>query len=94
MVNPTLAETDILNERKELPLYSQIVFLSDNCSIPGKNKMKWKIRNMNTNISNTYDKRIHVEFFRTRGEYEIGLELSDTNGNISFTSKPGIVKIY
>ena len=81
--NPTWNTAKFINEGKTLPKLTWIMFVYDKCKIVGKDKPKWTIRNTSDpNASDIYFESKYLTYlFQDPGRYEIGLELTDSNGN-------------
>ncbi len=93
MVNNDIVETNILYQNKILPNYFQITWCSDNSKVPGMNNYNWVLYNNNTGNTWTNDDIFFNHFFNETGEYNLKLQLKDTNGNIATTIKQGLIKI-
>jgi hypothetical protein len=81
--NPTWDTARFINEGKTLPKMTWLMFVYDKCKINGKGKPKWTIRNTsNPNTPDIYFESKYLTYlFQDPGRYEIGLELTDSNGN-------------
>lgn len=81
--NPTWNTAKFINDGKTLPRLTWLMFVYDKCKINGKDKPKWTIRNTsNPNTSDIYFESKYLTYlFQDPGRYEIGLELTDSNGN-------------
>lgn len=81
--NPTWNTARFINEGKTLPPMTWIMFVYDKCKIKGKDKARWRIRNVqDPNAADIYfDSKYLTYLFKTPGKYSIQLELTDTNGN-------------
>ncbi len=81
--NPTWDTAKFINQGKTLPLMTWIMFVYDKCKIKGKDKAKWRIRNIqDPNSTDIYfDSKYLTYLFKTPGKYNIQLELTDPNGN-------------
>jgi hypothetical protein len=81
--NPNWNTAKFINEGKKLPLMTWLMFVYDKCKIKGKGKPRWRIRNVqDPNSSDIYlDSKYLTYLFKTPGNYNIQLELEDSNGN-------------
>jgi hypothetical protein len=81
--NPTWNTARFINEGKTLPPMTWIMFVYDKCKIKGKDKARWRIRNVqDPNVADIYfDSKYLTYLFKTPGKYSIQLELIDSNGN-------------
>lgn len=81
--NPTWNTAKFINDGVTLPKFTWVMFVYDKCKINGKNKAKWTIRNVNGQQSSTveFSSKYLTYLFKDSGKYEIGLELTDSNGN-------------
>ena len=81
--NPTWDTAKFINQGKTLPPMTWIMFVYDKCKIKGKDKAKWRIRNVqDPNAADIYfDSKYLTYLFKTPGKYNIQLELTDSNGN-------------
>ena len=81
--NPTWHTAKFINDGKTLPKMTWLMFVYDKCKINGKGKPKWIIRNTsNPNTADIYFESKYLTYlFQDPGRYEIGLELTDSNGN-------------
>jgi hypothetical protein len=59
------------------------MFVYDKCKINGKDKPKWIIKNTSdSSMPDIYFESKYLTYlFQKPGRYEIGLELTDSNGN-------------
>jgi hypothetical protein len=59
------------------------MFVYDKCKIPGKTNPRWIIKNTtNSRVADIYFESKYLTYlFKEEGNYEITLELTDTNGN-------------
>jgi hypothetical protein len=81
--NPSWSTAKFINDGVTLPKLTWAMFVYDKCKISGKDKPKWFIRNTsNTSIADIYFESKYLTYlFQEPGKYEIGLELTDSNGN-------------
>lgn len=81
--NPTWDTAKFINDGKTLPPMTWIMFVYDKCKIKGKDKGRWRIRNVqDPNSTDIYfDSKYLTYLFKTPGKYNIQLELTDPNGN-------------
>jgi hypothetical protein len=81
--NPTWSTARFINNGVTLPKLTWIMFVYDKCKINGKDKPKWIIKNTtDPNMPDIYFESKYLTYlFQKPGRYEIGLELTDSNGN-------------
>jgi len=81
--NPTWNTAKFINDGKTLPKMTWLMFVYDKCKIPGKANPKWTIKNTtNSKMADIYFESKYLTYlFKESGNYEITLELTDTNGN-------------
>lgn len=82
----------ILKNFKQFEGVVYIVFASDNCKIPGKDKYLWTIVNNITGLTTTYRTDSIGNLFWEKGNYTISLEITDGNGNTNSISR-NMIKI-
>jgi len=77
-----------------VPILTTVFFTADPSGIPGKVDHKWEIINSNTGelLYRSSKERITWSFC-DMGFYDVSLEISDSNGNISNIVKKGIIKV-
>ena len=81
--NPSWSTARFINNGVTLPKLTWIMFVYDKCKINGKDKPKWIIKNTtDLNMPDIYFESKYLTYlFQKPGRYEIGLELTDSNGN-------------
>jgi hypothetical protein len=81
--NPTWSTAKFINDGVTLPKLTWIMFVYDKCKIKGKDKPRWIIKNTtDSNVPDIYFESKYLTYlFQKPGRYEIGLELTDSNGN-------------
>lgn len=81
--NPTWNSVKFINNGMKLPKLTWAMFVYDKCKIKGKDKPIWTIKNVSDNeVSDIYFGSKYLTFlFKNPGNYEITLELTDSNGN-------------
>jgi hypothetical protein len=81
--NPSWVTARFINNGVELPKLTWIMFVYDKCKINAKDKPKWTIKNTtDSNVPDIYFESKYLTYlFQDPGRYEIGLELTDSNGN-------------
>lgn len=81
--NPTWNTAKFINSGKRLPKMTWLMFVYDKCKIPGKTNPRWIIKNTtNSRVADIYFESKYLTYlFKEEGNYEITLELTDTNGN-------------
>jgi len=81
--NPTWNTAKFINSGKTLPKMTWLMFVYDKCKIPGKGSPRWTIKNTtNSRVADIYFESKYLTYlFKEEGNYEITLELTDTNGN-------------
>jgi hypothetical protein len=81
--NPSWVTAKFINEGVTLPKLTWIMFVYDKCKINGKDKPKWIIKNTSdSSMPDIYFESKYLTYlFQKPGRYEIGLELTDSNGN-------------
>lgn len=81
--NPSWITAKFINDGIILPKLTWVMFVYDKCKISGKDKPKWSIKNKSdSTVPNIYFESKYLTYlFKTPGQYEIGLELTDSNGN-------------
>jgi hypothetical protein len=87
--NPTWNTAKFINDGKVLPRMTWAMFVYDKCQIAGKGKAKWRIRNTSDpNAGDIYFESKYLTYlFRDLGNYEIALQLEDSNGNRYFKER-------
>jgi len=81
--NPTWNTVKFINDGKVLPRMTWAMFVYDKCQIAGKDRPKWRIRNIADPQGNDiyFESKYLTYLFKDLGQYEIALELTDSNGN-------------
>ena len=81
--NPTWNSIKFINDGKVLPRMSWAMFVYDKCQIAGKDRPRWRIRNVADPRGNDiyFESKYLTYLFKDLGQYEISLELEDSNGN-------------
>lgn len=81
--NPSWVTARFINDGVTLPKLTWIMFVFDKCKINAKDKPRWVIKNTtDPNVSDIYFESKYLTYlFQKAGRYEIGLELTDSNGN-------------
>ncbi len=81
--NPTWSSAKFINDGVTLPKLTWIMFVYDKCKIKGKDKPRWIIKNTANSNAPTlfFESKYLTHLFQNPGKYEIGLELTDSNGN-------------
>ena len=86
--------TSISDSQQILKKNSQVVFSYDNCKIPGKNNPIWTICNQDTGKleCQTSEEKFMWNFSRL-GNFQVSLQIEDSNGNVSTGSKNSFILI-
>jgi hypothetical protein len=81
--NPSWVTAKFINDGVTLPKLTWIMFVYDKCKIKGKDKAKWIIKNTTDPMMPDiyFESKYLTYLFQKPGKYEIGLELTDSNGN-------------
>lgn len=81
--NPTWNTVKFINDGKVLPRMTWAMFVYDKCQIAGKDRPRWRIRNIADPRGNDiyFESKYLTYLFKDLGQYEITLELTDSNGN-------------
>jgi hypothetical protein len=86
----------IFNSNFSVPLGVPVFFVVDQSEIPGKSSFIWTIYKNEVNedikLIEVRGKNFFIFRFDTPGEYNISIELTDSNGNKYYTKKNGFVK--
>jgi len=87
--NPTYNDIRFLTDAKILPKMTHLTFTYDMSKIPGKDIPEWSLKNIDSpNTDDIYfTGRWFTYLFKRKGRYELSLQLQDTNGNKSKTTK-------
>jgi len=91
-------ETKIGNRETRVPTGSSVLFVPDNCTIAGKTRFLWTISEQlseteRINLVETIDPEI-MWLFSHSGDYNISLEIIDTNGNVGYREKKHFINVY
>lgn len=91
-------ETKIGNTETRVPTGSSVLFVPDNCKIAGKTRYLWSISEQlseseKTNLVETVDSEI-MWLFSHPGNYNVSLEVIDTNGNVGYREKKQFINVY
>jgi len=91
--NPTYNDIRFINDWKELPKLVYITFAYDKCAIPGKDKPKWRLTNLDSPGTDDiyFEDRWFTYLFKREGRYSLSLELEDSNGNKNTVVKNQLV---
>jgi hypothetical protein len=86
--NPTYNDINILTSHQNLGLLTHLTFSWDHTKMPGVVSQRWTITNNSRNEGDIYYNNQWLTYlFPHRGDYTIGLELVDCNGNRNSTKK-------
>ena len=86
--NPTYVDTKLINQHDIYNKLNHFTFSFDNSKVPGVLTHEWSIKNNNKNIGDIYyTNRWLTYVFDEKGDYTIGLKLTDVNGNKMETTK-------
>lgn len=87
--NPTYTDTRFLTDASILPKLVHLTFTYDMTKIPGKDMPQWNLRNIDSPGTDDiyFTGRWFTYLFKRSGRYELSLQLEDTNGNTSKTTK-------
>jgi len=86
--NPTYNDINILTSHQNLGLLTHVTFSWDHTKMPGIVGQRWTIKNNSRNDSDIYYNNQWLTYlFPHKGDYTIGLELVDCNGNTNSTTK-------
>jgi len=92
--NATWNSLDVLYYQRDVKPFTQIYFNYDISWMPGYKNPKWKITKVGTGEEVfTWLNKYMVYLFTDEGEYNISLELEDTNGNIKTITKNGLIRV-
>ena len=87
-------ELRVFENRKKIPLFSQINFSYDNSGMPGKQLIgDWELTHVDSNTSFTLSEEVFSHFFNLTGEYIMKLSVNDSNGNTQELVKQGLVVV-
>jgi hypothetical protein len=91
-------ETKIGHKDTRVPTGSSVLFVPDNCKIAGKTQFLWTISEQvseedRINLVETVDPEIMWTFSHS-GNYNISLQIIDTNGNVGYQEKKHFIKVY
>jgi hypothetical protein len=86
--NPSYVDTKVINQHDIYNKLNHFTFSFDNSKVPGIKNHEWSIKNNNQNIGDIYyNNRWLTYVFDEKGDYTIGLKLTDVNGNKMETTK-------
>jgi len=87
--NPTYNDVRFLTDAKILPKMTHLTFTYDMSKIPGKDLPEWSLTNIDSPDTDDiyFTGRWFTYLFKRSGRYELSLQLQDTNGNKSKTTK-------
>lgn len=87
--NPTYNDTRFLTDGLILPKLVHVTFTYDMSKIPGKDIPVWSLRNIDSEKTDDiyFTGRWFTYLFKRSGRYELSLDLQDSNGNKSKTTK-------
>jgi len=86
--NPSYVDTKVINQHDIYNKLNHFTFSFDNSKVPGIKTHEWSIKNNNKKITDIYyNNRWLTYVFDQKGDYTIGLKLTDVNGNKMETSK-------
>jgi len=86
--NPSYVDTKVINQHDIYNKLNHFTFSFDNSKVPGIKTHEWSIKNNNKKITDIYyNNRWLTYVFDEKGDYTIGLKLTDVNGNKMETSK-------
>jgi hypothetical protein len=86
--NPTYVDTKVINQHDIYNKLNHFTFSFDNSKVPGILSHEWSIKNNSKNIGDIYyNNRWLTYVFDEKGDYTIGLKLTDVNGNKMETTK-------
>lgn len=91
--NPTYNDIRFINDWQKLPKLVFITFSYDKCVIPGKDKPKWRLTNIDSIGTDDiyFEDRWFTYLFKREGRYSLSLELEDSNGNKNIVVKNQLV---
>jgi len=86
--NPSYVDTKVINQHDIYNKLNHFTFSFDNSKVPGIKTHEWSIKNNNKKITDIYyNNRWLTYVFDEKGDYTIGLKLTDVNGNKMETTK-------
>lgn len=93
--NPTYNDVRFINDWQKLPKLVYLTFTYDKCVIPGKDKPKWSLTNLDSPGTDDiiFENRWFTYLFKREGRYSLSLELEDSNGNKNIITKNQLVII-
>jgi hypothetical protein len=92
--NATWNSLDVIYYQTDIRPMTQLYFNYDISLMPGFKNPVWTIRDSKTNeLVFTWENKYLVYLFTNIGEYNVSLQLEDTNGNIKTITKNGIVRV-
>tara|TARA_R110000796_G_scaffold44977_4_gene109250 strand:- start:6085 stop:9498 length:3414 start_codon:yes stop_codon:yes gene_type:complete len=92
--NATWNSLDVLYYQRDVKPYTQIYFNYDISNMPGFKNPIWIITKVGTGeVVFTWLNKYMVYLFTDVGEYDISLQLEDTNSNTKTITKNGLIKV-
>ena len=92
--NATWNSLDVLYYQRDVKPYTQIYFNYDISNMPGFKNPSWIISKVGTGeVVFTWLNKYMVYLFTEVGEYDISLQLEDTNSNTKTITKNGLIKV-
>lgn len=88
-LNEIVGSTDFL----EVPIGSVVFINLSNCKIAGKTKFLFKLYDPNKNLLLECVKPYLIWFFTNYGEYDLEIEITDSNENKKSKYKKGVIKV-
>ena len=89
----TWEDTTISLKEKKIPAGTSVVFTSDPSDIAGKTSFKWNLYYEGSKVTSLINPNFLWTFMET-GNYDIELEITDTNGNKQTKYNPNFVEVY
>lgn len=91
--NPNFNNLKMVRSHERINLLNHVTFSYDTTKMPGIISHNWRLKNNTLNIDDIYYNNQWLTYlFKYKGEYEIQLELIDSNGNKNTINK-NIIKI-
>jgi hypothetical protein len=92
--NATWNSLDVLYYQRDIKPYTQVYFNYVMSMMPGYKNPIWKITDVKTGeVIFEWLNKYLVYLFTDEGEYNISLELEDTNGNKKTVTKNGLIRV-
>jgi hypothetical protein len=91
----TWSEVYVSPRNSKVPIYSTLFFTASNCEIAGKSEYLWTI--IDTETSNVLVQTIKpylIWTFTKEGEFDVQLEIKDSNGNMQSKRRVGFIDTY